>query len=88
MTAEQAQAYGIIDAVIANRSGQRVRAPLPVRHPWQEFHAPRLARVHSQARTAGEEPYVAGKKRPKLVSHTKQKPPAKPKRPKKTSRGK
>jgi hypothetical protein len=31
---------------------------------------------------------VAGKKRPKLLAQTEKKAPAKPKRPKKTSRGK
>jgi hypothetical protein len=35
-----------------------------------------------------EEPDVAGKKRPKPLTQTEKKPPAPPKRPKKTSRGK
>ena len=38
--------------------------------------------------THWEEPHVAGKKRPKSVAQTEKKPPAKPKRQKKTSRGK
>jgi hypothetical protein len=36
----------------------------------------------------GKESDVAGKKRPKSLAHTAKKAPAKPKRPKKTSRGK
>jgi hypothetical protein len=38
--------------------------------------------------TAGKEPEVAGKKRPKSLAQTEKKAPAKLKRPKKTSRGK
>jgi hypothetical protein len=49
---------------------------------------PDTARVRLGARTTWEEPRVAGKKRPKSVAQTEKKPPAKPKRPKKTSRGK
>jgi hypothetical protein len=41
-----------------------------------------------RCRTAGKEPDVAGKKRPKSPAQTEKKAPAKPKRPKKTSRGK
>jgi hypothetical protein len=35
-----------------------------------------------------EEPDVGGKKRPKMLAQTEKKLPAKPKRPRKTSRGK
>jgi hypothetical protein len=45
----------------------------------------RVTRFRSDDR---EEPDVAGKKRPKSLSQTEKKTPAKPKRPKKTSRGK
>jgi hypothetical protein len=41
-----------------------------------------------RSRTAGKEPDVAGKKRPKSLAQTEKKAPAKPKRPKKASRGK
>jgi len=49
---------------------------------------PRLARVRLGARTTGRSLTLAGKKRPKSVAQTEKKPPAKRKRPKKTSRGK
>ena len=49
---------------------------------------PRLARVTPGSKDNWEESHVAGKKRPKSVAQTEKKPPAKPKRPKKTSRGK
>jgi hypothetical protein len=39
-------------------------------------------------RDTGKEPEVAGKKRPKSQAQTEKKTPSKPKRPKKTSRGK
>jgi len=48
---------------------------------------PRLARVRRE-QGQREEPHVAGKKRPKSVAQTEKKLSAKPKRPKKTSRGK
>jgi hypothetical protein len=47
----------------------------------------RLARLH-QGGNIGKESEVAGKKRPKSLTETGKKTPTKPKRPKKTSRGK
>jgi hypothetical protein len=41
-----------------------------------------------QGRDTGKEPGVAGKKRPRSQAQTQKKTPTKPKRPKKTSRGK
>jgi hypothetical protein len=57
--------------------------------PVENSHRPGLIRVrvapHEDNR---EEPDMAGKKRPKLLTQTEKKLPAKPKRPRKTSRGK
>jgi hypothetical protein len=57
------------------------RQPLVTDGDW-------FARVRLRYRTAGKEPDVAGKKRPKSLVQPEKKVPAKPKRPKKTSRGK
>jgi hypothetical protein len=42
----------------------------------------------SRSLRSRKEPNLAGKKRPKSLAHAEKKAPAKPKRPKKTSRGK
>ncbi len=72
MTSEQANQYGIIDQSSPNRIG----TGQPLSLVSQREHINR------------KEPDVAGKKRPKSLAQTGTKAPVKPKRPKKTSRGK
>jgi hypothetical protein len=57
---------------------------------FQETHLHSTARslVSQRKKINRKEPEVAGKKRPKSLAQSGTKAPAKPKRPKKTSRGK
>jgi hypothetical protein len=57
-----------------------------LQRPMKRFSRNRIDQaVHPNLR---KEPDLAGKKRPKSLANTEKKTPAKPKRPKKTSRGK
>ncbi len=69
------------------RSTVARKAHAIVKRFWRKLDDPRLARVRRE-QGQREEPHVAGKKRPKSVAQTEKKLSAKPKRPKKTSRGK
>ena len=79
-------AQGILETTaIMHFSKERFIATMQLEGEEHLKHA--LAKGNGEQRQA-EEPEVAGKKRSKSLTQTGKKPPAKPKRPKKTSRGK